>query len=292
MKEEIKNIIVCPKCNGKLSLQKNELACLKCKHTYRIINKIPVFLDNLSYDEGSEESFRGKLKKYPSFFGIFEKIHLVLGPPNSNYSKKYCFMNEKIDFPLKSIIKGDELILNIGSSSKKTHSKAINLDIGLFDNVDVVADGKKLPFEDNSFDLVLIESVLEHIDEPEIVIKEAYRVLKNSGKMYISIPFTFVFHGSPNDFNRYTLNGLKKRLEITGFKVKKYGILSGPSSTISQMLRYYLATLFSFNNDFLFSVFLNIFGWVTFPIKYFDLILNKYKKAHLMASMIYAIGEK
>jgi len=141
MKEEIKNIIVCPKCNGKLSLQKNELACLKCKHTYRIINKIPVFLDNLSYDEGSEESFRGKLKKYPSFFGIFEKIHLVLGPPNSNYSKKYCFMNEKIDFPLKSIIKGDELILNIGSSSKKTHSKAINLDIGLFNNVDVVADG-------------------------------------------------------------------------------------------------------------------------------------------------------
>lgn len=292
MNKNIEPVIICPRCNGKLSLQKNELACLKCKHSYKIINNIPVFLDRLSYDEGSEESFRDRLKKNTKFFRVFKKIHSIIGPPDSNYFKKVYVKDNKVDFPLKEIIRENELILNIGSSSKKIYPNAINLDIGLFENVDVVADGKNLPFKDNSFDLVLIESVLEHVDEPERVIKESYRVLKSKGRIYISIPFVFVFHGSPNDFNRYTLNGLKKRLEIAGFKVKKFGIISGPSSTMSQMLRYYLATLFSFNNDFLFSFFLNVFGWITFPIKYFDIILNKYKKAHLMASIIYAIGEK
>src|SRR3989344_4807657 len=292
MNENIENIVACPKCKSKLSLQKNNMTCLKCKSSYKIINNTPVFLDKLSYDECSEEAFRDRLKKNTKFFRVFKKIHNILGPPDSNYSKKYDIENNKVDFPVKEILRENELILNIGSSSKKIYSKAVNLDIGLFENVDVVADGKNLPFKDNSFDLVLIESVLEHVDEPERVIKEAYRVLKFKGRIYISIPFVFVFHGSPNDFNRYTLNGLKKRLEILGFKVKKYGILSGPSSTISQMLRYYLATLFSSNNDFLFSFFLNLFGWLTFPIKYFDLVLNKYKKAHLMASIIYAIGEK
>ncbi|MBI2498719.1 methyltransferase domain-containing protein [Candidatus Woesearchaeota archaeon] len=292
MNKNIENILACPKCKSKLSLQKDNIPCLKCKSNYKIINNTPVFLDKLSYDEISEESFRDKLRKNTKLFRIFKKIHNVLGPPDSNYSKRARVKSGKVDFPVKYTIRENDLILNIGSSSKKIYSNAINLDIGLFENVDVVADGKEIPFKDNSFDLVLIESVLEHVDEPERVIKEAYRVLKSRGRIYISIPFVFVFHGSPNDFNRYTLNGLKKRLEITGFKIKRLGIISGPSSTISQMLRYYLATLFSFNNDFLFSLFLNIFGWITFPIKYFDIVLNKYKKAHLMASIIYAIGEK
>jgi len=57
-------------------------------------------------------------------------------------------------------------------------------------------------------------------------------------------------------------------------------------------LRYYLATLFSFNNKFLFSLGLHIFGWLTFPIKYLDILLNKYDNAHVMASVVYAVGEK
>lgn len=289
MNKNIEEIIICPKCKGKLIIKNNKIKCLGCESEYIITNNVPIFLNKISNEELSEESFKNI---YPYFYKKYKKVHDLLKPRDSAYIKKYKLGNKKIDFPLKRIINENELILNIGSSSEKNYPNTINLDIGLFGDVDVVGDGKNLPFKNDSFDLVLIESVLEHIDEPEIVIKEAYRVLKSKGKIYISIPFVFVFHGSPNDFNRYTLNGLKRRLELNGFSIKKYGVLSGPSSTISQMLRYYLALFFSFNNDFLFSLFLNVFGWITFPLKYFDIILNKYKKAHLMASVIYAIGEK
>lgn len=50
----------------------------------------------------------------------------------------------------------------------------------------VVGAGESLPFKDNSFDLVIIPSVLEHVKYWETVITEIYRVLKPSGLTYIS----------------------------------------------------------------------------------------------------------
>jgi len=184
------------------------------------------------------------------------------------------------------------LTLNIGSSSKKIYPGTISLDIGLYPGVDVVADGKKIPFKDNTFDLAIAEMILEHVDTPEEVIKQAHRVLKTGGEIYVTIPFMFAFHGAPDDFNRYTLNGLKRRLKIAGFQVTNAGVISGPSSTLSQVLRYYLSMLFSFNSKFLFSFWLNVFGWLTFPFKYLDFLVNHHPKAHMLAGSVFAIGKK
>lgn len=280
MNKTIEKILACPECKSGLSSNNAKLRCKKCKKDYRIVDGVPSFLEKpLVSEEIASDSFKNKLIGRP----MIRKLADILGPPDTTYES-----NEKIK---KQILK-DGIILNIGSSSKKVYSNTINFDIGKFENVDVVGDGKKLPFKNNSFDVVLIESVLEHIDEPEIVIKEGYRVLKKGGKIYISIPFVFAFHGSPDDFNRYTLHGLAKRLKLNDFSKVRGGVLSGPGSTASQVLRYYLALLFSFNSDFLFSLFLNIFGWLTFFLKYTDIFLGKYKKAHVLAACVWAVGEK
>ncbi len=42
----------------------------------------------------------------------------------------------------------------------------------------ILYDGKKLPFENNSFDVSLLITVLHHCPEPDIVFKEALRVSK------------------------------------------------------------------------------------------------------------------
>lgn len=42
----------------------------------------------------------------------------------------------------------------------------------------ILYDGKKLPFEDNSFDVSLLITVLHHCPDPDIVFKEALRVSK------------------------------------------------------------------------------------------------------------------
>ena len=47
-------------------------------------------------------------------------------------------------------------------------------------------DGERLPFADSSFDYVVSEYVLEHLDDPEAVFREVFRVLAPDGR-FISL---------------------------------------------------------------------------------------------------------
>lgn len=53
---------------------------------------------------------------------------------------------------------------------------------------DVKADIGALPFEDNSFDVILCNHVLEHIPDDTLAMKELYRVLKPGGWGIFQIP--------------------------------------------------------------------------------------------------------
>ena len=74
---------------------------------------------------------------------------------------------------------------------------------------EVLADAKELPFRNNSFDIALLIQVLEHVDAPDKVIKEAARVLKPNGILIISLPFFYPLHDMPYDWGRYTSTALK-----------------------------------------------------------------------------------
>lgn len=50
-----------------------------------------------------------------------------------------------------------------------------------------VSPAERLPFEDKTFDYIQIISTLEHVLKPSLVIREAYRVLKDKGYLYIVI---------------------------------------------------------------------------------------------------------
>ena len=50
------------------------------------------------------------------------------------------------------------------------------------------ADATKLPFKDNSFDVVICSEVLEHIPENRAAIAELVRVLKKGKKLVVSVP--------------------------------------------------------------------------------------------------------
>lgn len=52
-----------------------------------------------------------------------------------------------------------------------------------------VANARKLPFQTNTFDVVLLSDILEHTSEPEITAKEALRVVKRGGVVLATVPF-------------------------------------------------------------------------------------------------------
>lgn len=50
------------------------------------------------------------------------------------------------------------------------------------------ADATELPFQDAAFDLVLSHSVIEHVADPAAYLREARRVLRNNGAMFLQTP--------------------------------------------------------------------------------------------------------
>lgn len=52
----------------------------------------------------------------------------------------------------------------------------------------VNASALDLPFKNSSFDIVIATEVLEHLTQPNVYIRESYRVLKNRGLFIISTP--------------------------------------------------------------------------------------------------------
>lgn len=54
--------------------------------------------------------------------------------------------------------------------------------------IDEIIDIQNIPYEDNTFDLIITSHVLEHVPDDFIALQEFYRVLKPNGKVIILIP--------------------------------------------------------------------------------------------------------
>ena len=75
-------------------------------------------------------------------------------------------------------------------------------------NIDVVCDGETYPFENETFDKIMLRCILEHVKKPLNILKECNRILKPNGKIVIEVPFVNPIHAAPDDYLRFTPNGL------------------------------------------------------------------------------------
>jgi len=100
---------------------------------------------------------------------------------------------------------------------KKGEDTVIGID-PLVGRSDVVAIGENIPFKNNSFDCVVIVSVLDHVMDPSLVLKESRRVLKNRGKIGI-LNTTFILPLPPDLYHlhTFTISKLCRMLRKVGF---------------------------------------------------------------------------
>lgn len=85
--------------------------------------------------------------------------------------------------------------------------------------IDIFYDGKTFPFENQLFDSIVCNQTIEHIFNPDEVLKEINRVTKLNGNFVLSVPFVWDEHEQPYDYARYSSFGLNFLLEKYGFKV-------------------------------------------------------------------------
>ena len=121
--------------------------------------------------------------------------------------------------------------------------KVFGLDIG-DKAADVIANAKFLPVKGNSIDVVLCSQVIEHESEPEKIIAEIPRILKEGGVLILSAPQMGRLHGEPHDYFRYTRWGLKYLLESNGMKIEVIEPHGGIFRSLGSHLDFFIIDYF------------------------------------------------
>ncbi len=106
---------------------------------------------------------------------------------------------------------------------------------------DVLWNGVTMPFEDASVDCALATELFEHCPDPELVMREAHRVLKPSGFMLLTVPFLWPLHCVPGDEYRFTPFALERHLRGAGFAGVELSPLGGWNASLAQMLGLWAA---------------------------------------------------
>ena len=81
---------------------------------------------------------------------------------------------------------------------------------GDFCDIDEQLDGQR-------FGTVICLSVLEHCAQPFLMAENITRLLAPGGKVCLSVPFAWKFHGYPSDYWRFTHEGVKKLFPALDF---------------------------------------------------------------------------
>lgn len=100
----------------------------------------------------------------------------------------------------------------------------------------VCADAGSLPFEDHSFDTVVLSEVLDHVVDPKLVLFEIKRILRDGGKLIVSLDelslafrvlWFFWIRTNPGrvwqgaHLHHFNIDSFEKLLISSGFSVEK-----------------------------------------------------------------------
>lgn len=74
---------------------------------------------------------------------------------------------------------------------------------------------------DAFFDVILSTQVLEHVEDYRGYLRECWRLLKPGGTLVLTVPGMYEEHACPGDFQRWMIQGIRRDVEQSGFRVTK-----------------------------------------------------------------------
>ena len=194
-----------------------------------LLNKIPrpmlinlsIFLRPLIYQFFKGNNFTDPIdgKSYRKFlpYGYGKQRENALSPGTlslERHRQMWLYLQNETDFFTKNY-----KVLHIAPEQEflRKFKKMKNLDYTSADLfspiVDVKADILDLPFEDESFDVIFCNHVLEHIEDDRKAMSELYRVMKKGGWGILQVPMKNSLEKTYEDF---TITDPKERQKNFG----------------------------------------------------------------------------
>lgn len=248
-KKELVNCPICNfnKANNVLALNCGNLdnsslyqyvkinACKECGHIYNYLS--PDEIDGLIIYYNEEYaplnlSSTDKIGDRPGSSNLFtlkrhSQLYNLISPYiNSNYKvlDAGCAMGSFLDYLHEkglSKLHGIDLIKNYVSYAKKKSDYIIKL-----------GSVESIPFDDDLFDLLILDQVMEHLVEPVKAFREAKRVLVNGGLLCIGVPdasrydklyfFDFYWFIMREHIQHFDVGHLKLLAEMEGFELVSF----------------------------------------------------------------------
>lgn len=182
--------------------------------------------------------------------------------------------------------------LNVGAGESSISPGGVNVDLYRGAFVNCIATADALPFTDETFALVISQETLEHVRTPLDSVEEVHRVLVPGGFFYCQLPFILGYHPGPNDYWRFTVEGIRELVERCGFSVEEVGTTAGAASGLYYVLVEFVAVALSAVHPKLYTPVKGASALVLAPLRWLDPLLGRSTQAIRIAGGHYVIARK
>jgi SAM-dependent methyltransferase len=212
---------------------------------------------------------------------LYDRMISSVGDLRSVESEQ-AFRSSLADLP------GDALCVSVGGGPTRADPRLVNLNIGVFPNVDIVADAYNLPYADGSVDAFHCEAVLEHLEFPDRAVAEMYRALRPGRPVFAATPFLQAFHGYPSHYQNFTTVGHRRLFERAGFIIVSGGTCVGPTFALRDLTLNYIRSVLPGGRAG--RIASRLLALPTLPLLWLDLFARTRPDAHVLASTTYLLA--
>jgi uncharacterized protein YbaR (Trm112 family)/SAM-dependent methyltransferase len=296
--QTVQELLRCPICRAKLRQAGQQFECTnsECDTHFPIVDGIPVLLN----EQSSVFSLDDFVSYRKTFFGNtrgskLEKTVRRFVPTISrnikasdNYSRLSDLLLRQSSSSRILVIGGSILGQGMESLTNNTSLDLVESDVSFGPRTMLICDAHDIPFEDGTFDGVIVQAVLEHVVDPYRCVEEIHRVLNEQGLVYAETAFMQQVHGGRYDFTRFTHLGHRRLFRR--FEEIDSGAVGGPGMALAWSYQYFLL---SFTTSRILRGLARVFaGLTSFYLKYSDHCLIDKPGTLDAAAGYYYIGRK